>query len=613
MPKISFGAAPSTDGVLAQENYNIAGNDFSAYYDGAHKLVFVLDKTLDDRKPNVMLVINSVDDRKWDDILAHDFNLDLETIRPKIDNKYQKLDIEYGGLSVYSRLVSDFNSGADLAEALEALSDFRNSSVRRIAAERLDAANKVIAKSTETISKTEETLRGMQAQLKKLREKLARQKKSVGKEPTKQSAAKILKTESQIDSANEKSKRAKKRIANAKKRLAAAVGDSEIARHVLDQNEAKRNSSDSYANEVNLQDARGGESGGDEKTLPVGLAGISTTIPASAAADNQKTEFKEEPKAENMAEEVKPLFDQDPEILDEEIAFKPIEFNIPPPQPESEPAFAKITDAAPTPPPIVSPELRGAYNNYPAEPSEPEEAPVSSPVNAIRQPDPAAAPEPAPQPMQTLRPASPITGPGAAVPIADSGRNRPTVIYYIMLVLLIALSIFTLWLYQKSTNVAVPEITATVKPEIVPEAPAIAPEPAPVEAAESPFIQVEPVETVVPPEPEQVEETPVFVEPEPENLEPQVPVQPETPVQEQPDYEDSEPTYQEVDIEVDVAPPAPVGKNIAKPAYDVSGQQMFVADENYKTDNQDDSGYDQEYKEEYEEEYHEEYHEEYYD
>ena len=46
--------------VLTFREYNIAGNVLRAYYDADDKLVFVLDSTLDDRKPNALLVINPV-------------------------------------------------------------------------------------------------------------------------------------------------------------------------------------------------------------------------------------------------------------------------------------------------------------------------------------------------------------------------------------------------------------------------------------------------------------------------------------------------------------------------------------------------------------------------
>ena len=118
---------------LSVVEYDIAGNAIRAYYDQSNKLIFVLDETIDADKPNVLLVIDSFDGRKWDDVLANDYNVDLETVRPKRDNKYQKLDIEYGGLDVYSELIDADESGEDLSDAIANLTRFRTMSVRRAA------------------------------------------------------------------------------------------------------------------------------------------------------------------------------------------------------------------------------------------------------------------------------------------------------------------------------------------------------------------------------------------------------------------------------------------------------------------------------------------------
>ena len=86
-------------------DYDIAGNAFRAWKNNADELIFVLDETIDDFKPNVLLVLNAHDDRKWDDILVNDYGINLEDVRPRVDNKYQKLDIEYTGLDVYAQFM----------------------------------------------------------------------------------------------------------------------------------------------------------------------------------------------------------------------------------------------------------------------------------------------------------------------------------------------------------------------------------------------------------------------------------------------------------------------------------------------------------------------------
>ena len=121
--------------MLNIREYNIAGNQLRAFYDENGELVFVVDLEINEKKPNVLLVINSDGDRKWDDILENDYNVDLEDVRPKKDNKYQKLDIEYSGLDLYSDLLRAFDSGRSTDDELAQVNLFRDIAVRRAAAE----------------------------------------------------------------------------------------------------------------------------------------------------------------------------------------------------------------------------------------------------------------------------------------------------------------------------------------------------------------------------------------------------------------------------------------------------------------------------------------------
>lgn len=626
IPKVSFTSSDGNDHHLKGEDYHIAGNEFTAYYDPAHKLIFVVDRTLDERKPNVLLVINPVGDRKWDDILANDYDVDLETVRPKVDNKYQKLDIDYQGLSVYNNLINEYNAGRDLDAALVQMSNFRDESVRRSAMERLTAAEESMDKTRDTITKTNETIAEMQAKLQALRKKLTRQKKEVGKEPTKQSAAKILKTESQIDAANDKIKRSKKRLQNAQRRMLVAENDAEIARKILEQR-------------------------------PLEIQ--TTTLKAEPSKDIIMAE-----------EEVKPLFEKDPEILDETIAFKPIDFSTPskpvtenitvrqtaPVMTESadpvldslhstqseiiepipmESIFSTSSESVPvsdipaaealsftppvmteeireeesfaapkptfTPEPIVTPdEIVVTAPVVEPEPTIFEESPVVNQVEPLQQSNPTPIPEPI---AEDIRPVSPITGTSGTTISGGSTRAKPSPLYYIMLVVLIVLSVLTLWLYQKNSGDTVPELVAT---DVVEQR--VMPTPTPVPAppvVESPFIQVESVVEepapvpVVQPEPEiiqpVVEEAPVFVEPEPEVfIEEPVPVEEPITIEETDSYYDSEPVYNVIEEPVPVEQPAqpdisePV---VNKPAYGVSSDRTFVADENYETDRLSDGTY----------------------
>ncbi len=303
----------SSSSLLTRMDYTIDGNLITAYYDAAHKLVFVLDGTIDELKPNVLLVINPAGDRKWDDILANDYNVDLETVRPKKDNKYQKLDIEYSGLAAYDRLINAYRDGADITDAIAELSAFRTASIRRAATERLAAANDTADKARETIERTNDTIAELNAKLRGLRAKLSALRKNVGREPTKQSASKILRTEAQIDATNEKLRRSKKRLQNAQRRLDAAMADADAAQVILDQS---------------------------TDLVVVRPTPVATVVPKFTDITTP------EPKAEEMAdEEVKPLFDTDPNILDEEIAFKPIDFNMPSVPATPAPTGMRVADA----------------------------------------------------------------------------------------------------------------------------------------------------------------------------------------------------------------------------------------------------------------------------
>ena len=219
-------------------------------------------------------------------------------------------------------------------------------------------------------------------------------------------------------------------------------------------------------------------------------------------------------------------------------------------------------------------------------------------------------PEISPAPIDAgMRPVSPITG--VATETATSIQRRPTMLYYVMLVVLIVLSIFTLWMYQKSANDSVPELGAQTKPvveEVVQEKQPVEPVVAP-----SPFVEPQqPVEPIVEPEPVAEPEpivVPVEVEPEIADVESEpVPVTPAEPV---PMAEETVPvvpveiTPEPVDTVVAEPVVAPVEESpflteetvvaqpskpivdmiVDKPAYNVSqNEKMFVADPEYETD-----------------------------
>ncbi len=641
--------------VLTSREFNIAGNVFRAYYDPDGKLVFVLDSTHDERKPNALLVINPVGDRKWDDILANDYSVDLETVRPKKNNKYQKLDVEYSGLAQYDNLIQAYNDGRDIAGAAAELDRWRMESVHRAAAERLAMAQARAARARETISRTNESVAELQARLKQLRAKLAQQKKQIGREPTKQSASKILRTDAQIDAVNDKLRRAKKRLNNAQRRLVAADEDAASARDVMARTPdmAEKNSDVSLPARVAPSGlvVRTPATDLDERAAS-GDDDSDTATPEYVGSDIEydenitfNSDVPVEPKAEQMAEneEVKPLFDKDPEILDQEIAFKPIEFGVsspttqsntdmetnktmdtygdnmadtplsfvPPvsdkddasapgvPQPqENTDVPAASGETVPTPvldtiksveAPVPTPDVTNVATDASraqaaaAVPNAVPVAPVTPAQNADTSSQPRVTDTPRPVPTGA-RPVSPITG--TAAPTTPAQR-RPTAIYYVLLVLLIALSVFTLWLYQRKTSDTVPDLSATVPEQDTgpietsdenPDSPFVPEYVAPVDVTvdtvvAEPAAQPEPiVEPFAVPEP--------VAEPEPEPVAEPAPVSVPEPIV----VETVAPT-----VVQPVAEPEPVIETeeeilASKPVYNVSqNEKMFVAGPGYDT------------------------------
>ncbi len=408
---MTFKEEPEVNGLLKSIDFKIEDNLLSAFYKD-DELIFVLDKTINETKPNVLLIIEQIDGRKWDDILANDYNVTLELIRPKIRNKYRKLDIDYDGLNIYKNLIEDYKNGTDLTNSLNELSNFRNSSIKMAASQRLVSSQNKIRKSSITVDKTDKTLSKLQEDFKKLRLKLQKQrKKNIDPE-------KIKRTEDRIQNLILKMRRSKKRLKRAEKRLETAKKDSDISEEIL----------------------------------------------------KQKYIMKTTKAIDVMSEDVKPLFDKDPEVMDEKIAFKPINFD--------SDKFDE-TEVVPNMSSIISDEDKNdidiEYNNS-------SENSVIDSIKAIEEDtveenkeekieDKKEEPEKFVEPLK--RPVSPISGQtiksnleqpynnnNSILSSSQIVSNRPSQIYYLVLVLLIITSIFTLFLYQKrNCNNGTPNIT----------------------------------------------------------------------------------------------------------------------------------------------------------
>ena len=569
-------------GTLNMRSYNIDGNEINAFYDSDNNLIFVLDNTINQSKPNVLLVINPDGDKKWDEILSVEYDVDLETIRPKQDNKYQKLDIEYSGLSVYENLINAYVAGDDLTELLVQLDILRDSAARHSAMTRLNVANEIISRTNVTVVKTKETIVRLQERIKTLRTKRATQKKDIGKIPTKQSASKILKLESQIEATEEKLKRAQKRLDSAQKRLETATVDAELAGDLLNQPALEIKQSVKPAT---------------SKTKTVSVKPIPEPNPITIATDQEDDDFgiddeEEEPNInfdnqqeinnntmtnpdikapeyiENDDQEdiedngVKPLFDKDPNIMNENIAFKPISFETPvietsqTPEPvfdnqnilsenatdtETENEITNIPDIKETRPVLesmtpLSNDDNKNYNN--TESNAVEQKPVLESMTAI---EPAIhtpiqnytsdditnntpnVQDTVPQQYAGVAPVAPVANTFNAQITEQNSRSKPSFLFYFLLIVLIGLSVFTLWMYQKRIDTTgQPVLTTAIQEQIeaVPEKPVVAEsvsvtEPVQTEPEEE-FVFDDETESVTENEPvEAVEQEPIVEEPEP--------------------------------------------------------------------------------------------------
>lgn len=473
-------------GTLNMRPYVIDGNEINAFYDDNDDLVFVLDNTINQTKPNVLLVINPSGDKKWDEILSGQYGVDLETIRPKQDNKYQKLDIEYSGLSVYENLINALIAGDDLGEHLVQLNILRDSAARHSAMTRLNVANETITKTNATIVRTKEAIVRLQNRVKTLRAKLSATKKEIGKVSTKQSAAKILKLESQIEATNEKLKRAQKRLGSAQKRLEAATVDAELASDLL--------------NQPALEIAN------TEKTKPVIVAPkyeVQTTENESDEDADDEGDYEEESEEdeenydddEDLNSDVKPLFDENPNNLNEDIAFKPISFDapaIPVANTQNEqpaPVFTPTSmfeDSESETEEFEAPDITNISEQKnvlesmtPVNNTAEENKPVLESMTPIVEPVPEQQPidvRPVEMPAPINEPVAPVAQNSVVPPVvppvvntynaevsSNTSRSKPTFVYYLLLVILIVLSVFTLWLYQKNIEPSEPLLTANVE------------------------------------------------------------------------------------------------------------------------------------------------------
>jgi NADH:ubiquinone oxidoreductase subunit 3 (subunit A) len=444
MPTISFGADGSG---LSRRLISGEGFEFSAFYHNG-KLAFVLDSQTDAAHPNALLVLRPDGGRKWDDILSVDFGVNLKDIRPKKDNKYQKLDIEYSGLDIYGAFAHALESGGDVISIAKKLADFRDSTARRAAEARFDAAQLELITAGKTMQTADAAAGKQHAAAKEAKAGAAKAKRSVGKIPNKEAAAKILKLQARAEKEAASAKRAEVRSRRAARRVLAAEKDMIAAKKVLDMTPANR----------------------------VSYSDVGANI------------IRSEREAGEMAEdkEIQPLFGKDPEIIDESIAFRPVGFEETPQRPVSPqfvPAEAPALREEPelkipqsevlqfVPPvvnsaqPIVPPEVTQAMTPEVMAQQYAEERQQFQQYQQLQQKPIEVQPVPRPDfaPVAVARPYSPNSGYEAPIrPVGAAGRKSLTS-YYVMLGILIVLSILTLWLYQKRMLNKTPNLVSNIE------------------------------------------------------------------------------------------------------------------------------------------------------
>ncbi len=396
---------------LKQVHVILNGWDVVGYYWKNDALLFVIDSSMDTLAPDHRLIIkpdSENPDRKWDAILSGDYGIDLETIRPKKDNKYQKLDIEYRGLDIYDSFLRMAINGASDFEMDKILHDLNAVKIHNAvghAERRLNENDSDVEKSNETIVKTQKTIDKLDETIEFFRERLALQRQKNREKPNGLDAAKIIRTEEMIATNQQKQKKSEQRLRRAEKRAAAAKKTADAARQrllVLSKELKKYPNFPAESDDVNVHNG------------------------------------------------VAPLVTEDPKIIKEEIAFKPVDFQAPeegkpmsetfiaPTQPENTPEQKPIVQSVA---PVIA-EQKPAEIEQPVIPVQPTEIPVT--------------------PILVEKPAP-------AMPVAEVKKEeaKQPIMYYFLLVLLIGLSIATLYLYQTRLSVTeTPNLnpTATMPP-----------------------------------------------------------------------------------------------------------------------------------------------------
>jgi hypothetical protein len=483
--------------VITKQDFSAGGINFSAWVLPGGKVAFVVDDTHDDIIPDSMLVLEPDPlnpDRKWDDILRGNFDVDPEEVRPRIDNKYQKLDILYEGLEQYQIAVDEIISHRKASSgAVSNLKNIRLAAAVQHGSKRLADNRAILAKVSKTLNVSEETGAKVKGRIKELKTRLIDQRASVGREPTKAAAAKILKTQSMIESAEEKAKRNNARTRRTLKKISAAEAEIESAL-------ARLRMLEGLGADVGDLDAIGNETNhpGGFATTPPPLAGNyeddEPEEETSYAETDEENSYIPDDEEEVEESNIAPLLADDPNIIDEGRAFRQVELDAnesdditTTPVGEADHPFASegeftATNEEEERETMHIPEFKpfGFGNSKSDEeqqspqvviPDARKSAAVSSPSAAPS----FAAPTPVPgfasqssarvereEPRAEIQVQPPVARPTAAVArdsvsqihanAQASKSDGPGGLYYLILLILVALSVTTLYVYQDKLN-----------------------------------------------------------------------------------------------------------------------------------------------------------------
>ncbi|MDR0449009.1 MAG: hypothetical protein LBG89_00920 [Rickettsiales bacterium] len=457
--------------MLFKKDFSAGGISFSAWLDTHDHAAFVLDMTRDDILPDAMVVIDqdaSNPDRKWDDILRKDFDTDPEIVRPRQDNKYQKLDILYMGLSVYQAAVDHMMTHGDASgEIIRDIGSFRLNAAAASAAKRIADNRVILKKVSKTMESTKKTAAKIRAEIAQLTERLAAQKTAAGFQPSRAAASKILKTQSMIEALQEKDERNDTRAKRTAKKIAAA-----------------RREIQEFADRLERLRGLGAE-----------------TAPLADADDYDEYDYDGD---ESESPAIAPLLDDDPNIVDKSKAFQKVDYKEREMQAEFKPMqWAADVDEVETPTPKTESRIdevpasgvsSGRLSATPPASMPSFAPPVSSgqpvPENPMSSPASGFAAQPGTSsayvPRQPMPAARPDAAPGAqAAAVArsgDTGGRKPSEPgggYYMLLLVLIVVSIATLYVYQDKLNTRIlPHLNPNATELAGHEVPANEPEPA---------------------------------------------------------------------------------------------------------------------------------------